>query len=191
MDDEQSVDPRTRDRIVAEAVRRGRRRQRRWRLIGAGGVLAAAVGAAAIGLAIAGGPSTQRVTTVNPAGAPTTRAGVGTGSSGSSPATAVSLPSAPCRSGQLRISVVPYGYGMGEAAARITYENTSVTGCTLEGYPGVTVSSRSGTASISANPTTPGRYLENQNLGSYPPAPAAVKLPGGARAVSYIGWGGR
>jgi hypothetical protein len=191
MDNEQLVDPSTRDRIITEAVRRGRRRQRRWRLMGAGGVLVAAVGATAIGLILAGGPSTQQVTTVNPAVAPTTiRAGASPGSAVSPPATPASLPMAPCRAGQLRISVTPYDYGMGEAAAQITYQNTSTKGCTLEGYPGITVSNRSSTVSISAHPTTPGRYLENQNLGSYPPAPVAIKLPSGARAVSYIGWGG-
>jgi hypothetical protein len=191
MDNEQSVDPSTRDRIITEAVRRGRRRRRRWRLMGAGGVLVAAVGATAVGLVLAGGPSTEQVTTVNPAVAPTTtRVGAGTGPAGSPPATPASLQFAPCRAGQLRISVTPYDYGMGEAAAQITYENTSMTGCALEGYPRVTVSNRSGTVSISAQPTTPGRYLENQNLGSYPPAPVAVKLPSGASAVSYIGWGG-
>lgn len=189
MDNEQSVDPSTRDRIITEAVRRGRRRQRRWRLMGAGGVLALAVGATAIGLVVAGGPSAQQVTTVNPAVAPTTtRTGAGTGAPGSRPATPAPRPFAPCRAGQLRISVTPYDYGMGEAAAQITYENTSMTGCTLEGYPRIIVSNRSGTVTISAAPTTPGRYLENQNLGSYPPDPVAVKLPSGA--VSYIGWGG-
>jgi hypothetical protein len=191
MDNDLAVDPLTEDRIIAEAVRRGRRRQHRWRLMTAGGVLAVAAGAAAIGLVVAGGPSSQRVTTENPAATPTTpRPAAGTGSSTSPGGTSVSPAFPPCRSDQLGVSVTAYGYGMGEGSAQITYVNTSATGCTLEGYPGVTISSPSGTASISAEPTTPGKYLENQNLGSYPPASISIRLPHGGRAVSYIGWDG-
>jgi hypothetical protein len=191
MDNDLYVDPFTQDRIIAEAVRRGRRRQRRWRLMGAGGALAVAAGAALIGLALVGGPPAQRVTTSNPAVVPTTaRPAAGTAPS-APPAAAGTVPAFPsCRSAQLRVSVIPYGYGMGEGSAQISYVNTSPAGCTLEGYPGITISGRSGTASISATPTTPGRYLENQNLGSYPPSPMAIHLPKGGRAVSYIGWDG-
>lgn len=194
MDNDLPVDPLTQDRIIAEAVRRGRRRRRRWRLMGAAGVLALAAGGTAVALAVAGGPPTQQVTTANPAVAPTTSSPAPSTKASAppskAPATSVGPRSAACRSGQLRISVSPYGYGMGEGAAQISYVNTSATGCTLEGYPAVTVSSQSGKTSISAKPTAPGRYLENQNLGAYPPAPVAVTLPSGAGAVSYIGWDG-
>ena len=178
---------------MAEAVRRGRRRQRRRRLLGAGAVLAIAAGAAAIGLTLAGGPSTQRVTTVNPAVAPTTTrpARPATGiAPARPPGTTVSQPISPCRSGQLRLSVTPYGYGMGAGAAEITYVNASATECTLEGYPGISISNPSGTASVAAKPTVPGAYLDNQNLGWYAPSPNAVNLPPAARAVSYLGWDG-
>jgi hypothetical protein len=193
MDSDLSVERLSQDRIMAadRQGRRRRRRQRRGRLLAAGGLVVIAGGAAALGLALAGGPSTERVSTLNPATPPSTgRPAAGPGSSVSPEATSVPGAFPPCRSGQLRISVTPYGYGMGEAAARISYINTSTTGCALDGYPAITVSSGSGTASLSARPTTPGRYLENQNLGSYPPAPVAIDLPKGGRAVSYMGWDG-
>jgi hypothetical protein len=88
----------------------------------------------------------------------------------------------------MRISVLPYGYGMGTAAAQISYANTSAADCTLEGYPGITVSNQSGTTSLTAKPTAPGTYLQNQNLGLSAPSPIAVNVPSGARAVSYLGW---
>jgi hypothetical protein len=205
MNDDLQVDPPTQERIMAEAVRRGRRRQRRGRLLGAGAVLAIAAGAAAIGLTLAGGPSTQRVTTVNPAVAPTTtRPGAAPALAPTTtrpaaragfpparpPGTTVSQPFSPCRAGQLRLSVTPYGYGMGAGAAEITYVNASATECTLKGYPGISISNPSGTASVAAKPTVPGTYLENQNLGWYAPSPNAVNLPPAARAVSYLGWDG-
>jgi Protein of unknown function (DUF4232) len=159
--------------------------------VAVGGVLAVAGAAAALGLVLAGGPSTQRVTTGDPAASATGRLAAGTPSSLSTPRpTSTPQPLAPCRSGQLRVSVTPYGYGMGEGAAEIRYANTATTGCTLDSYPGITISSSSGRSSISGESTTPGRYLENQNLGSYPPAPMSIDLPPGAQAVSYIGWDG-
>ncbi len=219
MDNDAYLDPVAQDRIIAEAVRRGRRRRRRWRLIGTGAVIASAAGAVAIGLALTGGQAAQRVTTVNPAMAPTTTspamaptttspamaptttspamaptttspvAGSAAPPSSVSPSPGKTLSQPfPCRSGQIRINVIPDGYGMGSAAAQISYVNTSASECVLAGYPGITVSNESARTSVTARPTQPGRYLQNQNLGWSAPSPVAVKLVPGARAVSLMGW---
>lgn len=210
MADRFDPDPRASDRVVHEALRRGQRRRRAWRLL-ASSTVAATIAVVAVVAAVGsfgGGPTHLRTSpsattsTTAPAKRPSATSSTTTATT-KPPSTTAKAPSttattsgtkppnptpqtAACQSKQLRVSLTMQSGSMGTGLAQVILENTSASKCTLEGYPRVTLANSSGRTSGESTDTTPG-VAPNPPLGTAP-APVTVSLAPNGQAVFWFTW---